>query len=362
VPPLTDNGTVVVSYDEALNWLSKAGKGTNAPHLLLGNGFSIAQNPAAFTYSALQRRANDEGRISPTAQGFFEELKTVDFELVIRSMLDAARGLRILRGNPRDPDVLGLAAEAAALKEALAVVLAGLHPSLPSEIDDDAYARVYVFLASFRTIYTTNYDLLLYWTLMKGLDEDFVALVKTSRAMDDGFRDPGYQAEYVTWDYLHAGRNQCVYYVHGALHLFRNDDELQKFTWSRTEVPLLDQVRAQLSAGYYPLYVSEGSSREKLSRISTSDYLSRGLRSLAAVANGLLVYGLAFSDNDEHLSKAVVESKVTRLAISVYGKPSAPENVKLAAKVVDLVARRLAYNPRSPLEVMLFDASSVELW
>jgi hypothetical protein len=339
-----------------------AGKGGSLPHLLLGNGFSIAQDPLAFTYSALKRRATDLGQISEIAREYFDDLDTVDFELVIRSMLDAARGIRILRHNPSDPDVLRLEAEAASLKDTLAVVLAGLHPSRPADIAESSYERVYGFLCDFRSIYTTNYDLLLYWTLIKGLDPDFVRRVGRSRTMDDGFRDPGYAAEYVTWDYLHAARTQSVFYVHGALHLFRNEDELQKFTWSRTEIALLDQIREQLDAGYFPLYVSEGTSREKLTRIGTSDYLARGLRSLAGIANGLLVYGLAFSENDDHLIKAIAESKISRVGVSVYGALSDANNVNLARRVEELVGRRKAYNSSLGLEVRLFDAGSVDLW
>ena len=146
---------------------------------------------------------------------------------------------------------------------------------------------------------------------------------------DDGFRSPDYEAEYVVWNYLNP-HSQTIYYLHGALHLYRdvNTAELQKLTWNRTGSPLIDQIREQLSKDRFPLIVTEGTSSEKLAKIQTSDYLAKGLRSLAAVGGGLLVYGLSFSDNDSHISRAIATSNIKRIAVSLYGEPSSQANKK----------------------------------
>lgn len=355
-------GTTVGNYEDTYGWLSQSGEKVVVPHLVLGNGFSIAQNPKAFSYLALRDRALQKGQISPLAQRLFTGLNTPDFESVIEACTASARTLRILRDDPADAEAEMLDLEASKLKEALAVVLAGLHPERPSDVDESAYRRVYRFLARFNKIYTMNYDLLLYWALMKGQDPDFANEVGGARVCDDGFRDPGHDSSFVTWDHLHSSRTQCVYYLHGALHIFRNAAGLQKHTWSRTDIPLIDQIRAQLDSGYFPLYVSEGTSAEKLTRIHSSDYLARGLRSLAETRSGMLVFGLSFSPNDEHLIKAIVESGILRLAISMHGDPKSEENLALMRRGDAVKARRIAYSSKRPLEVRFFDSQSVPLW
>jgi len=163
------------------------------------------------------------------------------------------------------------------------------------------------------------------------------------------------------WDYLNPHR-QTVFYLHGALHLYRGEAELQKLTWIRTGDPLIDQIRAQLAANRFPLYVAEGTSHEKLTRIQTSDYLSRALRSLAAVGGGAMAYGMSFNPNDEHIMRSIVQSKIQRLAVSLYGDPLGPENQATMRAVDRLQSRRYGLNPRIELDVAFFDADTIQLW
>lgn len=291
----------LATFDQAYEWLTegyKPGKGgTDSPAFVLGNGFSIAFDPTIFSYAALRMRAVSDGLISDLAGRFFDGMRTVDFEVVIKSLLDASRALRIIRNDTTDSEAAALEQEAAGLKETLARTLAGLHPDRPHEITDDAYLRVYNFIARFHRVYTLNYDLLLYWTVMRGgeLSPD------VRWRADDGFRENLPDETFVSWDDLHASRDQTIRYIHGALHLFWGDGLLRKLTYSRTGDALLDQIRAELNAGRFRLYVAEGSSAEKMARIDTSLYLGEGLKSLANLSRGVLTYGLSFSANDEHL-------------------------------------------------------------
>lgn len=354
----------ITDYSQAYDWLKEGCSLTDpTPSLLLGNGFSMAHDPDIFSYRALRSRAEDDGLISQTAGRFFDALDTFDFEMVIKSLLDSARSLRILRNDKNDPEAASLDSEAANLKDALARTLAGLHPSRPHAISVEAFDRVYGFISQFYKIYTVNYDMLLYWTIMHGSE----AATSSSFRADDGFRDPGSMEPFVAWDHLHSSRSQTVFYIHGALHLFRGGGLLRKLTWIRTSEALLDQIRRELDSGRFPLYVAEGSSAEKLDRIGSSTYLNKGLASIAQTSNrGLLTYGLSFSDNDEHINKAIVESSVNRLAISLYGDPSSSANLSMLETIQTLVYRRELYRKdrsRTPsLEIQYFDATSVTLW
>lgn len=346
----------LINYESAYDWVSGTGA-KKPPHLLLGNGFSVAFDKTAFSYRALLDYAKEHKSIGDLSARFFSKLGTFDFELVIRQIMDAATALEIVDEEGHSEEIKSLRCEADFLKESLAKSLASLHPERPAEVSDDAYLRVKKFINRHSHVYTANYDLLLYWTLMQGDGAHEFS------PNDDGFRSPDYEAEYVVWNYLNP-HSQTIYYLHGALHLYRdvNTAELQKLTWNRTGSPLIDQIREQLSKDRFPLIVTEGTSSEKLAKIQTSDYLAKGLRSLAAVGGGLLVYGLSFSDNDSHISRAIATSNIKRIAVSLYGEPSNQANKKIVESVNRLVADRQSINSKIPLEVSFYDAESIDLW
>ncbi|MBB1032610.1 DUF4917 family protein [Dietzia sp. SLG310A2-38A2] len=346
----------VTTYDEAYRWVNEASSGPKS-HLLLGNGFSVAYDRGRFSYSALLDHARQEGVLSPIAEKFFSALGTYDFEVVIRQLSDAANALEVLDGDSYRIEIEELRREADGLKEVLASTLAALHPERPTDVLDEAYTRVRAFINRHGKIYTANYDLLLYWALMH--DDDTMGFTLS----DDGFRSPDHDAPYVVWNHLNP-HSQNILYLHGALHLYRDagNAQLQKLTWIRTDVPLIDQIREQLRKNRFPLIVAEGTSQEKLAKIQTSDYLSKGLRSLAQIGGGILAYGLSFGSNDAHISQAIVNSKVSRIAVSIYGDPSSGSNQDSIIAVNRLTADRHSFNSKRPLAVRFYDAESVPLW
>lgn len=348
----------LVTYEQAFAWISNTGAKAR-PHLLLGNGFSVAYDQDRFSYRALRDHAQAQGSIGSLAEKFFSTLGTYDFEIVIRQLVDAANALSILDATKHSAEIRMLQAEADSLKEALAQTLASLHPNRPSDLTDDAYARVREFVNRHGRVFTANYDLLLYWAVM----QDAAPESQDFRPTDDGFRSPEHDADYVVWNHLNP-QSQTIYYLHGALHVYRDAQsaELQKLTWKRTGDALIDQIRLQLSANRFPLIVAEGTSTDKLGKIQTSDYLSRGLRSLAAVGGGTMSFGLSFSANDAHIVSAIVQSKVKRLAVSIYGDVGSAQNHATIQAVNRLVADRLSFNSRIPLEVEFYDAITVPLW
>jgi hypothetical protein len=235
-------------------------------HLLLGNGFSIACRPEIFIYGKFFEQA-DFSALSFSARQSFEALKTTDFERVIKTLRDTAVLSPIYGVNSVIAEQMRVDADA--LKELLVQTIAKSHPERPSDITDEEYSNCQKFLEHFSTIYTLNYDLLLYWAKMHSmLDGNFTS--------DDGFRssqnnsETGEELDYVVWEPGHHGQN--VWFLHGALHIFDSGIEIKKFTWKRTGVRLIEQIREALSCDLFPLFVAEGSSEEKLDRIRHSDY------------------------------------------------------------------------------------------
>jgi hypothetical protein len=154
-----------------------------------------------------------------------------------------------------------------------------------------------------------------------------------------------------------------VHYLHGALHLFDAGAELKKYTWNRVGIPLLEQAREAMDQGMFPLFVAEGTSEQKLTRIKHSAYLHHSFKSLTTVANlrnqCFFVLGHSLAANDSHVLNKIGRGQVPKIYVSLHGDPTSPHN----AEIVDR-ANRLARlrNHRHPLEIDYFDADTVDLW
>lgn len=340
----------LLSFQEALD---RSGGGKR--HLLLGNGFSIALKPDIFNYGALYDHADFSA--IPYAGALFDALETRDFEAVIRVLVDMARLLRVYKGVA--PALIDqIRKDADTIKSILVQAIASRHPDRPYDVAPEQYAACRAFLSNFGSgkIYTLNYDVLLYWTLMQDEVDDL------DLRPDDGFRsdedDP--DAPYVTWQEAHS---PSVYYLHGALHLFDAGYQLQKYTWSRTETPIIEQIREALDRDLYPLFVSEGHTQAKLTKIMHNAYLHKGLRSLEGVNGSLFIFGHSLAENDNHIFYQVETGKISKLFVSIYGDPTTKENATKISRALALAQnRQRRFGGRRPLEVSFYDASSVHVW
>lgn len=356
MPPSIRGKQTMKTFEKAFEWLAEPLASNKRPRLLLGNGFSMALDPSRFSYSALAYSADSANLLPSDAQKIMAETGIVDFETIIRKLEDTARTLNILDEVTSGELTARLTQSAESLREALAHSIAGLHPDRPFDIEDSRYLSTRKFLDRFSNTYTVNYDLLLYWSVMQDLPGH------PGKAQDDGFRDSRVEGdETVIWD-IYSPHTQTIHYLHGALHLFLGIDGLRKITWNRTDLALIDQVRAQLQQGRFPLYVAEGESEGKLDKINRSAYLSKGLRSLAACGGSLMIYGHSLGSNDAHIFRAITRSKIRRIAVSIYGDPDSDRNREIARRARHLVADRIEHTDRDPLEVDLFDATNVSLW
>jgi Domain of unknown function (DUF4917) len=335
----------VLTFEQALAGVEDS----KTPHLLLGNGFSRACRNDIFAYEALFDRADFQA-LSPLARQAFDILQTRDFEVVMRALRDAASLLGIYQ--PESPEVVDrMKEDADGLREVLVRAIADNHPAWPGEIDGKRYAACRRFLARFKNIYTLNYDLLLYWALMN--DDEPPAI-----PCDDGFRSPEERDEdYVTWE---PGRHaQNIHYLHGALHVFDAGTEVQKYTWSKTGVRLIDQINGALNSGLYPIFVAEGESDQKFVRIRHSDFLAKAYRSFQEIQGTLFIYGHAMSLNDEHIIRLIGRGKVRQLFVGLYGDEDSAGNMAIKRRVDLLRANR----PRTkPLEMAFFDSESANVW
>lgn len=327
-------------------------------HLLLGNGFSIAAHPA-FAYGSLLEAA---GEMPARLSGVFEQLGTTDFEAAL-NFLNQAEAVLALYDADR-PLVRLFRRDAEALKAHLIAAITAVHPATAVEIADEASVACRDFLALFTAperdrrgrVFTTNYDLLLYWVMVRH-SEDL--------RCDDGFR-----GRLLTWN-AERVPGQSLFFLHGGLHLYEANGELRKLQF-RQNASLLDQIRTRLEADEEPLFVSEGSSVQKLQRIAESEYLRTAHRAFRRACRGresvLFTIGHALGEQDRHITDAIGLGRISRVYIGAYGGLNSEDGIRartLAGRWANLreeSAAGVEERDPFPLEIHVFDSAGCEIW
>lgn len=288
------------TYGEVMQTLAKKQRKV---HLLLGNGFSMAYDPKIFSYNALYDFVAALG--DPALIKLFQAIKTKNFELVMGqlemfvALLDAFESREGLQDRVREAG--------ARLKQSLLDAVGALHPEHVFKVPADRLAQCAEFLNSFLTtggsIFTTNYDLLLYWVLLRGAVPNHV----------DGFGrellNPveSRNGEEQDWSELRWGPNQDrqnVHYLHGALPLFDTGLDIVKEEYTG-DAFLLENISTRLKKGEYPVFVTAGNGDEKLERIRHNRYLSFCYDQLCKTGGSLVSFGFNFGDYDLHVIDAI---------------------------------------------------------
>ena len=351
----------IMNFDEAIRDSVDCKK----RNLLLGNGFSIACVPNIFPYESLFKQADFSSL--PKVKDVFTALNTQDFEVVIRALQQGSLLMPVY--GARTSAAQDMKNDAAELRELLITMIVGKHPDIPGKISDDRYRACRKFLAYFLSpdmqgkVYTLNYDLLLYWSLMH--EDNFPHLSLPKIVFNDGFGpdEDNPDAQYVVWKAETSANKQCIYYLHGALHLYDTGTELHKYTWSRRGVPLIEQVKNTMNTDLFPVCVSEGESEDKLKKIRHTAYLQHSLNSFREVMDqndqALFIYGHSLSSNDDHILTRIVHGKCSKVYVSLYGDSASEDNKLIVSRAKKLEAMRDA---RYPMTLVFYDASTANVW
>lgn len=336
----------ILTYDE----VQKAIPGTR--HLLLGNGFSIACNPI-YAYPNLYEKAKPG--FNARIRYAFEYLGTNNFEGVMRLLQDASFIAR--QYGKSDLPTLMLE-DLETIQHALVKAVAENHLQRPSDVGDDRLSRCVLFLKPYKNVFTTCYDLLLYWVAMHGLK-----LLEER----DGFRDSldDEDAPYCVFR-EHVGGQNGIFFIHGALHLYTAGGEVRKHTWTKTGVPLIDGIRAALAEGQLPLFVAEGESEKKRRQILGNGYLDYCFGKFGRIEAPLVTFGFAFGPMDQHIVQAMAEcAKLTDVYVGVH-RPNSDAGkavIDAAMHLPELRKRLMAHGLKSkPLQVQFYDTDTAEVW
>ena len=318
----------LLTYDEVLEETKE-----NKRFLLLGNGFSMAYNYERFSFTSLQESAVEKGYIKEDSPVYkiFTQFETKDFEEVVK-LLETSIEICKVYGLVEEKDSLLIQNDADRLKEHLVEVITNNHPEKITEIPDEEFMNSTNFINNYDRVYTLNYDLLLYWTTIKldtfGKNE----LIKERKLkIQDGFYDPdGESTEYVTYANSSSNNKPNIFYLHGALHIFDKKHKIIKNTYRRTNKTLREQTLENLNNEIYPIFVSEGTSKQKKSKILHNAYLNhcyRSLKSIGAIRkeDSLVIFGTMLKTNDEHIQDAIIDNNVKKIYIGISSKDSIPE-------------------------------------
>lgn len=273
--------------------------------LLVGNGASRAVWDD-FGYDSLFENARtvEEKPLTPSELSVFDALQTRSFEQVLSALKTTSRvnkALAVSSAAPRNRYY--------AIKEALINTVHTVH--IPWRlVEASTLATINQELASYRTVFTTNYDLLNYWAIQQQPD-----------AITDLFHgtEPAFDLSATATD------KTRLLYLHGGLHLVRNQDGTARKLMS-TEGTLLGNFAINntiKTLDDVPLFVNEGPSADKLKTIRSSDYLSFCYEQLLGHGEGLCLFGHALGEQDSHIVHALRQAKPKVVAISIYPRSKA---------------------------------------
>lgn len=205
----------------------------------------------------------------------------------------AGRVWKIVRNN--DEEVEDLRSHYKNIRESLIHAVRDIH--VPHEfVSDEVKIKLRQIYSGYDYVYTTNYDLLLYWVIMDEKDQ-----------FKDFYWSKVAEEDRVTFDISDTavwGDVTKILYLHGALHLFHNVSDTTYKAVGNDEGSILEQFRKNLKS--IPLFISEGTSKDKMRSIRRNDYLSFAYERFATHRGSLVVFGHSLnSEFDQHIIDAM---------------------------------------------------------
>lgn len=324
------------------------------PNLLIGNGFSISYSPSIFSYNALSSFINSS--YDSELKTLFSVINTSNFEQIMRELDLFAK---ILKAFNDSPDIIKkLNALSEKLKKLLIEAVETSHPENVFSISQNKLDSCANFLNFFTEskgkIFSTNYDLLLYWVLMRSGNKNCID--GFGRDKEDGQEFvPAEEADYSELRWGKHKEEQNIFYLHGALHLFDMFNEIVKQEYDGRN-NLMEQIEKLMNNGTYPIFVTAGNGEEKLNHIKHNYYLAYCYDALCNISGSLITHGFNFGEYDEHIIQAInkaasntnFDRKLWSIYIGVYNESDEKHMESIKSKF--------------KCKVHLFDSKTANIW
>ena len=278
-------------------------RGNEFTGLLVGNGASRAVW-AGFGYDSLfevAQNVNTTCRLTSADVALFDALETQNFEHVLAGLATARHVT----------NALGIAMPAlvqryTSIQKALAEAVKSTHVPWLS-VPGTCLEAIRSELLNYDFVYSTNYDLIIYWAIMRENN-------------GEGFKDFFWGEYFDLANTQLSGESTVVLYLHGGLHLYRTVSGRTIKRHAESGLNLLDLFGTRFpdeDEEATPLFISEGSSSGKLASIQRSDYLTFAYTKLVHHDGPICLFGHSLSDRDKHIVQALMQAKIRDIAISV---------------------------------------------
>lgn len=245
------------------------------------------------------------------------------------------------------------------LKQGLLDAIRSLHPEHVFKVTDKKSIACANFLNRFLStggqIYTTNYDLLLYWVLMRqnianavdGFGRELLNPIEAAEGDDPEWSD-------LVWGKNRKSQN--IFHLHGSLPLFDTGTQIVKEQYSGDGY-LLENISARLDAGEYPIFVTAGNGADKLAQIRHNPYLSDCYDNLTEVDGSVITFGFGFGEYDEHIIEALNKA-------AKFGSKSPPKlwSIYIGTYSEHDINYIESIQHKFHAKVNTFDAKTVNLW
>lgn len=344
------------TYEEVIQSLTQKKR---QKHLLLGNGFSMSYDSGIFSYNALSKFL--ENLDNEILQKLFQIIKTSNFELLMEQLDNVAQIAEVFGADKKVVYNIKKATET--LKESLIEAIKELHPEHVFSVPEEKSIACANFLNSFLDddgqIFTTNYDLLLYWVLMRNEIENAIdGFGRDSEESDEWIPEDEREYSELRWG-KHKGV-QTIHYLHGALQLFDAGVDIIKEEYTDDHF-LLENIKIRMEKKEYPIFVTAGNGFEKLTHIVHNKYLANCYESLSSITGSLICYGFGFGKYDNHIISAINKAAKKRkdknnkwlpFLNSVYIGVYSEEDLKYIKSI----------EKKFKVPVRVFDSKTVNVW
>lgn len=339
-------------YSEVLDHLKKSHR---QKHLLLGNGFSMSYDYKIFSYNALSDYINNTEDV--LLKKLFGIINTTNFELVMKQLDVFYKLSKDFLSNQDLSNKIATASDS--LKSSLMASITELHPEQVFNVPIEKSEKCALFLKEFLDndghVFTSNYDLLLYWVLMRY--QDNIANVIDGFGRDYVEQDEyksNFEPEFGELEWGPNSQKQHIHYIHGALHIFDTGISIVKEVYDGAEC-LLSNIKKRIENREYPVFVTAGNGNQKKEHILHNQYLVHCYNQLENISGSLITYGFGFGDYDNHIieaiNKAATKEKTNRLwsiYIGVYSDNDINHIETIKSKFM--------------CKVNMFDAKTVNIW
>lgn len=309
-------------------------------NLLLGNGFSIWFSDR-FLYRSLLDQCDN---LLSEDKELFGRLETSNFETTLNALNNAiiVNSLYGVSHNHKD--------SYERIKISLIEAVRKVHLER-YEVNQTKLEIAKSLFNKSEYIFTTNYDLLSYWTMLLSNAEK----KSQGEKYGDAFNYDYKENQRISNDLYFAEKfskntGKMIYYLHGGLHLYVNG-RIKKL-YSRSTDRLLNTLEENIDKGLPPLFVSEGDWALKKKTIEANTYLNFCYERLKHTAGNLTVFGHSLDEKtDLHMIQAINYSKVKKVIYGVYCPGKTESQLRLEEA-------RIKHNLEEK-EVIFYDASSL---